>query len=330
MADSEFARCDKCGARADHVPVKGCRVFISMTDVEAKETSTPSLVNEDNMGAACTFSDAEVSLSSKSTVELVSEAVPVVESILINGSLLRPCGDQPDSKLDDSEVSELSARFIDSLDLLPTPKQATAASALESKSSVVDPATEDAEKKKFNEGMEVISRFAEDVVKTWFAQMYNCDLKELFPDGLVGHVGSIRMMPTKEMLEERRKRPSVVPKDEESRGDDSAVDTSGWELKLVVVDANHRENLMRWREEEPGVLQQMQGLLKTAWGYIQYALESYGLPNPELFVEKVIPSPWGTLYVLGAPDASPQIGVSIVRCEADTSKDVKNGYVTKR
>ena len=283
--------------------------FIDMTDEEA---------------LACWNLEPEQAKVSASASAVIEEP-PVA---ILDGSSLQPIGEQPDSKLDDSEVSELSARFVSSLNLLPLPSQVTPDSALESKvdpadDPMVDPVVEEAERKKFNEGMEVISRFAEDVVKTWFAQMYKRDLKELFPDGLLGHIGSIKMMPSVEMLEARKQmcqqiRESESRLEEESRGDDEAksVDTSGWELKLVVVDENHRENLMRWREEEPAVLHHMQGLLKTAWGYIQYALESYALPNPELFVEKVIPSPWGTLYVLGAPADSPQIGVRISRCEA--------------
>jgi copper chaperone CopZ len=277
------------------------------------------------------MNEDELTLHARATAEHVEE------TIRVDGSLLQPVGEQLDSVLDDSEVSELSARFVDSLGL-PL-KQETPAAALESK--VADPLIDDATKQKFNEGMEVISRFAEDVVKTWFAQMYkhrgvedsvfSGDLKELFPDGLIGHTGSIKMMPGPEALEARRLAKRVsVNKDEESRGDDavsdalraSLVDTSGWELKLCVVDANHRELLARWRDEEPAVLQQMQGLLKMAWGYIQYALEAYDLPTPELFREKVIPSPWGTLYVLGAPDDAVQIGVSITQCVEVNGKTI--------
>ena len=292
---------------------------------DATEDSSHAVLDESSHAVLDESSHAVLDESSVAVLDESSHAVLDESShAVLDGSSLQPVGGQSDSKLDDAEVSELSARFVDSLGL-PLQHTAPDASAtrqldseVDSKSDVVDPEVEKAAKKEFNDGMEVISRFAEDVVKTWFARMYKRDLKELFPDGLIGHVATIRMMPSKEMLDERRltKRASV-PKDEESRGDaEVSVDASGWELKLVVVDENHRENLMRWRNEEPGVLQQMQGLLKTAWGYIQYALESYGLPNPELFSEKVIPSPWGTLYVLGAPEGSPQIGVSIVRCEA--------------
>lgn len=270
--------------------------FIDMTDEEAEATW-----------------HLDQQLGSMPVSEPINEQPALIEeTIRIDGSLLQPVSEQLDSVLDDSEVSELSARFVDSLGL-PL-KQETPDSALESK--VADPVVDDAAKQEFNKSMEMISRFAEDVVKTWFAQMYKRDLKELFPDGLIGHTGSLKMMPGPEVLEARRlaKRASVN-KDEESRGDDiTLVDTSGWELKLAVVDANHRELLARWKNEEPVVLQQMEGLLKMAWGYIQYALESYELPNPELFREKIIPSPWGTLYVLGAPDDAPQIGVSITQC----------------
>jgi hypothetical protein len=233
------------------------------------------------------------------------------ETCLLDGAGLQPVGGNADSKLDDSDVSELSARFADSLGL-PADRR-TPESTLEGK-------TDDQAKKEFNDAMEVISRFAEDVVKTWFARMYNRELKELFPDGLIGHTASIRMMPGEDLLRERKR--ARVARDEETRGDDTAdaQDALGWELKLAVVGPDHRVNLDEWKRNEPAVLGQMQGLLKTAWGYIQYALESYNLPTPELFKNSVIPSPWGTLYVLGAPEESPQIGVSIERPKLDVEK----------
>lgn len=245
-----------------------------------------------------------------------SESVHVIDC-----SAMRPVDAHEDSKLDDSEVSELSSRFVDSLALLPdvksSPKQETPVQALELK----DPAVVLAEKKKFNESMEVISRFAEDVVKTWFAGMYTKDLKELFPDGLIGHVGSIRMTPSEELLNQRKK--VMTSPEEETRDGNPAdpEDALGWELKLKVVDENYRVNLEEWKKREPAVLGQMQGLLKMAWGYIQYALESYDLPHQELFVGKIIPSPWGTLYVLGALPGAPHIGVSIERPKPELPKN---------
>jgi len=284
--------------------------------------------------AAETNSNTDTALESVPTLESKSEEVkssgstPDQEACVIDCSAMAPVNVYPSRELDADEISELSSRFADALSLV-SPQSETVVEhapehASEPKIEASDPEVVAAERKRFNEGMEVISRIAEDVVKTWFAQMYNKPVLELFPDGLIGHVGSIRMTPTEELLSERRK--ARRPPDEETRDGDpeDPEDALGWELKLQVVGPEHRINLLEWRNREPAVLAQMQGLLKTAWGYIQYALESYGLPNPELFKDKVIPSPWGTLYVLGAPDTASQIGISIERPKPELIRENAN------
>jgi hypothetical protein len=167
--------------------------------------------------------------------------------------------------------------------------------------------------KKFNEAMTTISAYAEDVVKTWFAQIYNRPLKDVFPDGLTNAIGTIAMLPSDDMIRERRR--ARVGHDEEVRDGDNVHDddSAGWELKLAIVDSEHRTNLDEWKLKDPVVLQHMQGLLKMAWGFINYAIESYDLPDKHLFVNKIFPSPWGTLYIPDAPETVPQIGVMITR-----------------
>jgi hypothetical protein len=69
-------------------------------------------------------------------------------------------------------------------------------------------------------------------------------------------------------------------------------------------------NLDELRTKSPEILEPMQTLLKMAYGYLQYALEAYELPDPGNLIKKnVIPSPWGSIYLLGAPSDLPQIGV---------------------
>ncbi len=237
------------------------------------------------------------------------------DSVLINGADLAPVGGEPESVLDDDPLSELSQRFVDALDLPMSNPELVRANAQcdEQAAPAPEPCADDV--KKFNESMVMISAYAEDVVKTWFAQIYNRPLTDAFPDGLTGNVGSVTMLPSEDMIRARRR--ARVGHDEEVRDDDTHEDDSaGWELRLAVVDGNHRTNLDEWKLKEPVVLQHMQGLLKMAWGYIHYAIESYDLPDKELFVNQVYPSPWGTLYIPGAPDTVPQIGVTLTRIHA--------------
>lgn len=233
---------------------------------------------------------------------------------IIHGSDLTVIGGEPESVLDDDPVSELSKRFVDLLDMpaIEPPlvrENAQHGSELEQETN---PSPE--ELTNFNDAMTTISAFAEDVVKTWFAQIYDRPLSDVFPDGLTNNIGSVTILPDENMIRTRRR--ARIGHDEEVRDDDMHEDDSaGWELKLSVVDNTHRTNLDEWKMKEPVVLQHMQGLLKMAWGYINYAIESYGLPDKHLFVSNIYPSPWGTLYIHGAPETVPQIGVTITRIQ---------------
>lgn len=242
--------------------------------------------------------------------------------VVINGSDLDKVGGDPESHLDDDPVSELSQRFVDSLNLpIGDPELVRANAQVDNnppstEHEHIEPTPEEA--KQFNEAMRTISAFAEDVVKTWFAQIYDRPVKDVFPDGLTGNIGSVRMLPGEEVVRTRRR--ARVGHDEEVRDDDMHEDDSaGWELQLAVVDSNHRTNIDEWKLKEPVVLQHMQGLLKMAWGYINYAIESYDLPDKHLFINTVIPSPWGTLYVEGAPDGVPQLGVTITKIHPESN-----------
>lgn len=240
------------------------------------------------------------------------------DSVLINGADLTPVGGEPESVLDDDPLSELSQKFVDALDLPMNNPELVRANAQCDEQAVPEPCAEDV--KKFNESMVMISAYAEDVVKTWFSQIYNRALYDVFPDGLTGNIGSVTMLPSEDMIRARRR--ARVGHDEEVRdGDIHEDDSAGWELRLAVVDGDHRTNLDEWKLKEPVVLQHMQGLLKMAWGYIHYAIESYDLPDKELFVNQVYPSPWGTLYVHGAPDTVPQIGITLTRIHAKSKSE---------
>lgn len=239
--------------------------------------------------------------------------------VVVEGANLLPAFLEPESKLDDDPLSELSQKFVDSLGL-PIGNPTSANENAPEKNAEAEKTPEPAaasndgptveEAREFNEAMTMISAFAEDVVKTWFARIYDRQLADVFPDGLTNNVATITMMPDDDMIRTRRR--ARLGRDEEVRDDNMHEDDSaGWELKLAVVEGDHRTNLDEWKIKGPVVLHHMQGLLKMAWGYINYALESYELPDKHLFLNKVVPSPWGTLYILGAPEGTPQIGVEI-------------------
>lgn len=241
--------------------------------------------------------------------------------VLINGADLAPVGGEPESALDDDPVSELSQKFVDMLDLPMTKPELVRENAQSGIEPEPEMTPEDI--KKFNDAMEEISAYAEDVVKTWFAQIYDRPLSDVFPDGLTNNVGSVTMLPNEDMIRDRRR--TRVGHDEEVRDDDMHEDdTSGWELKLCVVDSKHRTNLDEWKLKDPLVLRQMLGLLNKAWGYIHYAIECYDLPNKDLFIDydddgklvsKFRYSPWGTLYIPEAPETVPQIGIALTKIQ---------------
>lgn len=244
---------------------------------------------------------------------------------VVNDTCVIDCsGMQPlpvNSVVDDAVIEELSSRFANVQTSDPATSNVTLVNDTSDPvaSASLSEELSKAEAAKFNEVMEVISRFAEDVVKTWLAKMYNRDLKEVFPDGLSGHTASIRMIPGPDLIAERRA--ALGSPEEETREgnpDDGLEEFKrGWELKLAVVDSNYRINLNDWRKREPDVLRLMGDLLSKARSYVAYALEAYELPNPELFANTIIPSQFGTLYVLGAPHDSPQIGVLVERIKPE-------------
>lgn len=256
-------------------------------------------------------------------LDQLSELHEDVSDVLINGEDLAPVGGAPESALDDDPVSELSQRFVDMLDLqMPNPE-------LVRENAQVNPATDQdsemtpEEIKNFNESMIMISAYAEDVVKTWFAQIYNRPVNDVFSDGLTNSIGSITMLPGEDMI--RRRRQARIGHDEEVRDDDvHEDDTYGWKLRLTVVDSDHRINLDEWKLKDPMLLRQMLSLLNYAWGYIHYAIESYDLPNKDLFIgyddmgnriSMFKYSPWGTIYIPEAPETIPQIGIMLTKIQ---------------
>lgn len=245
-----------------------------------------------------------------STSESSTDTVSVInDTCVIDCSRMQPL--PVNSIADESVIDELSERFATPQDSHPAHEEEPSAALSEELSK--------AEAEKFNEVMEIISRFAEDVVKTWLAKMYNRDLTEVFPDGLSGHTASIRMIPGPELIATRRAMISSPEEETRDGNPDAELEEfkRGWELKLAVVDSNYRVNLNDWRKREPDVLRLMGDLLSKARSYVAYALEAYELPNPELFANTIIPSQFGTLYVLGAPLDSPQIGVLVERIKPE-------------
>jgi hypothetical protein len=236
--------------------------------------------------------DQDAKLGEPANAEILEPRVPEIlepADVVISGESFSGLDQNETRELEDDEVSSLAQKLVDDLGLSPEMRLAT---------EMVEQDASAGNDELFKEAIANMAAFAEDPVKLWFVDIYGKKVEDVFPDGLTGSVGEVNMRPGKS--------------EEDTRGDQG-----GWKLRLIKVPADHRTNIGELKIKEPALLQQIQGLLKAAWGYIHFALDYYDLPKQEMFINKIYPSPWGTLYLPWAEPGTPQLGVEMIQVPAD-------------
>ena len=137
----------------------------------------------------------------------------------------------------------------------------------------------------------VAAGLAGDVIKRWYADVVKKDVSDIFPDGLKGFVGSIKV---------------------EKNGSKTASANRGWIMSLDVVSPTYRLDMSQFIDA-PQAMAQIATLLQAARLYLQYAAKLYDLPNEsEWLTCGLTPTPYGTMYLGGCPlKTTPRLGVVV-------------------
>ena len=131
------------------------------------------------------------------------------------------------------------------------------------------------------QGLQTAAGFAECIVKQLYSKALHKSLEELFGDEQCDRIGAVRFEPI------------------EGSG------VAGFTLKLDLVDKTYRVDVKQFKEQTH-VLNEMVRLIGACETYWQFCKKTYNLPNISLWR-----SDFGTVYVAGAPDTLPHIGIKI-------------------
>lgn len=131
------------------------------------------------------------------------------------------------------------------------------------------------------QGLQTAAGFAENVVKTLFAKSLHKSIEELFGDEMTDHIGGIKLDPK------------------------PGADVCGYALKLDIVPSTYRVDVAQFKNK-PYIYDEMIRLITACETYFQYCKKTYNLPDISLWR-----SNHGTLYIYGAPETIPHIGIRV-------------------
>lgn len=145
----------------------------------------------------------------------------------------------------------------------------------------VDVSDELATDEQIVQGLQTAAGFAENVVKRLYAISLHKSITELFGDEMTDHIGGIKLDPKQ------------------------GSGACGYSLKLDIVPSSYKVDMFQFKKM-PYVYDEMVRLLSAAEYYFQYCKKTYNLPDISLWR-----SYNGTLYICGAPDTIPHIGIKV-------------------